>query len=373
MRELKRSRMNESDSRYFNGYTDNTVPNVPYGTGGIPQYNPMVVNDRIELMDDVIKKLEDYWYSEDPKLEDEVTRTTKREEVLYIKDIYWELDNPDVVTVKFGLEAFDGSNDRVAETREIEINFENFLGRDIEGDLVIFISKKIKSLLDSVLHGGLYKENKTMRELKRNRKFETVDDSLYDMSGDEYTEDEDYMKYIHPKVVQWFKDFTKSYKLWNGVEKKNIAIIEDIVDSEVVPDDVVDACNDWVESDYFYSLGYLDYDIIDLCKKFLSTYTYPTKENKTIRELKRNRMNESEKLVGDAKLLRSLSEKMDNVRNLLNDDVSKVIIQSLADSVRALSTMNIKGVDSSRYASAEYIFKKDLETSLDSLKKHYQK
>ena len=132
-----------------------------------------------------------------------------------------------------------------------------------------------------------------MRELKRNRKFETVDDSLYDMSGDEYTEDEDYMKYIHPKVVQWFKDFTKSYKLWNGVEKKNIAIIEDIVDSEVVPDDVVDDCNDWVESDYFYSLGYLDYDIIDLSKKFLSTYTYPTKENKTMRELKRSRMNEA--------------------------------------------------------------------------------
>lgn len=167
MRELKRNRMNESDSRYFNGYTDNTVPNVPYGTGGIPQYNPMVVNDRIELMDDVIKKLEDYWYSEDPKLEDEVTRITKKEEVLYIKDISWELDNPDVVTVKFGLVAFDGSNDRVAETREIEINFENFLGRDIEGDLVIFISKKIKSMLDGVLHGGLYNENKEMRKTKR--------------------------------------------------------------------------------------------------------------------------------------------------------------------------------------------------------------
>jgi hypothetical protein len=169
MRELKRNRKNESDSRYFNGYTDDTVPDVPYGTGGVPQYNPMIVNDRIELMDDVIKKLGNYWYSEDPKLEDEVTRTTNREEVLYIKDIYWELDNPDVVTVKFGLAAFDGSNDRVAETREIDINFENFLGRDIEGDLVIFISKKIKSLLDSVLHGGLYKENKTMRELKRSR------------------------------------------------------------------------------------------------------------------------------------------------------------------------------------------------------------
>ena len=96
-------------------------------------------------------------------------RTTKREEVLYIKDIYWELDNPDVVTVKFGLAAFDGSNDRVADTREIDINFENFLGRDIEGDLVIFISKKIKSLLDSVLHGGLYKENKAVRELIRSR------------------------------------------------------------------------------------------------------------------------------------------------------------------------------------------------------------
>ena len=53
---------------------------------------------------------------------------------------------------------FDGSNDRVAETRDIEINFEHFLGRDIEGDLVMFLSEKIKSLLDSVLHGGLYYE-----------------------------------------------------------------------------------------------------------------------------------------------------------------------------------------------------------------------
>ena len=33
--------MNESDSMYFNGYTYDTVPDVPYGTGGIPQYNPM--------------------------------------------------------------------------------------------------------------------------------------------------------------------------------------------------------------------------------------------------------------------------------------------------------------------------------------------
>lgn len=117
--------------------------------------------------------------------------------------------------------------------------------------------------------------------------FESVDDSLYDMSGDEYTEDEDYMNDIHPKVVQWFKNFTKSHKLWNGVEKKNIAIIEDIEDSEVVPEDIVDDCNSWVESDYYYSLGYLDYDIINLCKEFLSTYAYPTSESKRIRSRKR--------------------------------------------------------------------------------------
>lgn len=117
--------------------------------------------------------------------------------------------------------------------------------------------------------------------------FESVDDSLYDMSGDEYTEDEDYMNDIHPKVVQWFKNFTKSHKLWNGVEKKNIAIIEDTEDSEVVPEDIVDDCNSWVESDYYYSLGYLDYDIINLCKEFLSTYAYPTSESKRIRSRKR--------------------------------------------------------------------------------------
>ena len=166
MIEIKRNRkVNESDSMYFNGYTYDTVPDVP-SIGGIPQYNPMIVDDRIELMDEVIKQLEDYWYSEDPKLEDKITRVTNREEVLYIKDIYWKLENPDVVTVKFGLSGFDGSNDRVAETRDIEINFENFLGRDIEGDLVRFLSKKIKSLLDSVLHGGLYNEYRNMKEDK---------------------------------------------------------------------------------------------------------------------------------------------------------------------------------------------------------------
>ena len=122
----------------------------------------MIVDDRIELMDEVIKELEDYWYSEDPKLEDEITRITKRDEELYVKDIFWKLEDPDVVTVKFGLAGFDGSNDRVAETREIEIDFENFLGRDIAGDLVMFLSGKIKSLMDSVLHGGLYRESKNI-------------------------------------------------------------------------------------------------------------------------------------------------------------------------------------------------------------------
>lgn len=166
MLEIKRNRKaNESNSMYFNGYTYDTVPDVP-SIGGIPQYNPMIVDDRIELMDEVIKQLEDYWYSEDPKLEDEITRITKRDEVLYVKDIYWKLENPDVVTVKFGLVGFNGSNDRVAETREIEINFESFLGRDIEGDLVRFLSKRINSLLDSVLHGGLYNECKNMKEDK---------------------------------------------------------------------------------------------------------------------------------------------------------------------------------------------------------------
>lgn len=166
MLEIKRNRKaNESDSMYFNGYTYDTVPDVP-SIGGIPQYNPMIVDDRIELMDEVIKQLEDYWYSEDPKLEDEITRITKRDEVLYVKDIYWKLENPDVVTVKFGLSGFDGSNDRLAETREIEINFEGFLGRDVKGDLVRFLSKRIKSLLDSVLHGGLYYEYKNMKEDK---------------------------------------------------------------------------------------------------------------------------------------------------------------------------------------------------------------
>ena len=186
MTKIKRSiKVNESDPMYFNGYTYDTVPDVP-SIGGIPQYNPMIVDDRIELMDEVIKELEDYWYSEDPNLEDEITRVTKRDEDLYVKDIYWKLDNPDVVTVKFGLSGFDGSNDRVAETREIEIDFENFLGRDIAGDLVMFLSDRIKSLLDSVLHGGLYSEGRNIdkrleQRIKRlekvmSRKNEQLDD-----------------------------------------------------------------------------------------------------------------------------------------------------------------------------------------------------
>ena len=131
---------------------------------------------------------------------------------------------------------------------------------------------------------------------KHSIKFESVDDSLYDMSGDEYTEDEDYMNDVHPKVVSWFKNFTKSHKLWNGVEKKNIAIIEDIADSEVVPEDIVDDCNSWVESDYYYSLGYLDYDIVNLCKEFLSTYTYPTSESKRIKRLEKVMSRKNEQL-----------------------------------------------------------------------------
>ena len=177
MIKIKRNRMNESDPMYFNGYTYDTVPDVP-SIGGIPQYNPMVVDDRIELMDEVIKDLEDYWYSEDPNLEDEITRVTSRGEDLYVKDIYWKLENPDVVTVKFGLAGFDGSNDRVAETREIEIDFENFIGRDIKDDLVVFLSSKIKSLLDGVLHGGLYNEGKSMIKIRRSRKVnESVGDA----------------------------------------------------------------------------------------------------------------------------------------------------------------------------------------------------
>ena len=68
------------------------------------------------------------------------------------------------------MSAFNGSNDRSYETREIDIDFENFLGRDIEGDLVRFLSKRIKSLLDSVLHGGLYKEGKNTIRIRRSRK-----------------------------------------------------------------------------------------------------------------------------------------------------------------------------------------------------------
>ena len=174
MRELKRNIMVESDhDRFFNGYSDETVPDVPYAPGGHPQYNPMIVNDRIELMNDVIRELEDYWYSEDPKLEDKVTRFTNRDELLYVSGISWSLENPDVVTVKFRLAGVDGSNDRLVEKREIEINFEDFLGHNIEGGLVKFISKRIESLLDSVLHGGLYKENRKTKEPKRGRKFES--------------------------------------------------------------------------------------------------------------------------------------------------------------------------------------------------------
>lgn len=145
------------------------------------------------------------------------------------------------------------------------------------------MNKKLEARI-SRLEKVMSRKNEQLN--KSSKKFEDVDDSLYDMSGDEYTEDEDYMNDVHPKVVQWFKNFTKSHKLWNGVEKKNIAIIEDIADSEVVPEDIVDDCNSWVESDYYYSLGYLDYDIVNLCKKFLSTYTYPTSESKRIRPLK---------------------------------------------------------------------------------------
>lgn len=75
----------------------------------------------------MIKGLGDYWYSEDLNLENEITRITMREEVLCAKDIYWKLENPDVVTVKFGLSAFNGSNDSSYETREIDIDFENSL------------------------------------------------------------------------------------------------------------------------------------------------------------------------------------------------------------------------------------------------------
>ena len=43
----------------------------------------MIVDDRIELMDEVIKQLEDYWYSEDPKLEDEITRITNEDLLIF--------------------------------------------------------------------------------------------------------------------------------------------------------------------------------------------------------------------------------------------------------------------------------------------------
>ena len=41
------------------------------------------MDDRIELMDEVIKQLEDYWYSEDPKLEDEITRITNEDLLIF--------------------------------------------------------------------------------------------------------------------------------------------------------------------------------------------------------------------------------------------------------------------------------------------------
>ena len=234
MRRLNRDRKFES-GMFFNDYDYETVPEVPYSPGGHPQYNPMIVDDRIELMDDVIKELEDYWYSEDPALEDEVTRVTKRDELLFIGDIYWTLENPDIVTVVFKLSGFDGSNDRIVEKKEIEIDFEDFLGHDVEGSLVKFISKKIESLLDSVLHSGLYKEDK-MRELRRdgslkcNKKTESVEFSALERCDYILTfiEDmkksamdmQDYVKEL--RQTSWNDEDFSNYKKFIAEDKKNI-------------------------------------------------------------------------------------------------------------------------------------------------------
>lgn len=175
------------------------------------------------------------------------------------------------------------------------------------------MNKKLEARI-SRLEKVMSRKNEQLN--KSSKKFEDVDDSLYDMSGDEYTEDEDYMNDVHPKVVQWFKNFTKSYKLWNGVEKKNIAIIEDIADSEVVPEDIVDDCNSWVESDYYYSLGYLYYDIVDMCKEFLSTYTYPTSESERIKRL--------EKLIKDGYQSYDIDKSHESIYNAIKHLSSRI-------------------------------------------------
>lgn len=176
MRELKRNRKfeNNSDIRYYDGYTRFTVPRVRDN-----QYNPMIVGEREELFNNILDSIDKKQTS--PKYDDLFYVEGKNIDVgggVEYRGMLSHSDD-DYTKVNILCELLEKKTGKALKSfeKDLVIDYSDFMDSyGIESDIEDYILDELKKYMTSVLaqYDNKYKnENKTMRELKRNRRFES--------------------------------------------------------------------------------------------------------------------------------------------------------------------------------------------------------
>ena len=159
----------EDDILYYDGYTDDTVPSVRGD-----QYNPMIVGEREELYKDIMRSINKKQSS--PKYHDDMCVIEGK--YVYVEgDVEYDyLSTDDFTSVKLVCVLLD-AYDNIMETfhKDLVINYYDFMDSyGIESDIEDYIMEELHRYMESILHENdnkYKKENKTMRELKRSRRY----------------------------------------------------------------------------------------------------------------------------------------------------------------------------------------------------------
>lgn len=184
MRELKCSRMNEnnSDVRYYDGYTKFTVPRVRDN-----QYNPMIVGEREELFNNILDSI------------DKKQSSPRYDHLFYVEgkniDVGGGVEyrgmlnhtDDDYTKVNILCELLDKKSGKAIGSfeKDLFLDYSDFMDSyGIESDIEDHILDELKKYMISILaqYDNKYKnENKTMRELKRS----SMNESAYNSALNE--------------------------------------------------------------------------------------------------------------------------------------------------------------------------------------------
>lgn len=164
---------NNSDVLYYDGYTKFTVPRVRDN-----QYNPMIVGEREELFNNILDSIDKKQTS--PKYDDLFYVEGKNIDVgggVEYRGMLSHSDD-DYTKVNILCELQDKNTGNVLKSfeKDLIIDYSDFMDSyGIESDIEDYILEELKKYMIGVLaqYDPKYKkENRTMRELKRSRKFE---------------------------------------------------------------------------------------------------------------------------------------------------------------------------------------------------------